>query len=346
MKPLRRLFIGAAAICALLVPAATASAQSVLFKDDAEGALEDNWLISEPPEGIEPWQKSDSETPKIRPNAFHEGAASYWAGATPPSDPVNVVEGETFITIKNPLLVPADGKTTVAFWSLFQNEGDDAGLVEAAVATDGKPAWKRVAAVKVEANTAGGPYVRNYCDPTHPAEMAQEEFEEIKGDLAAYAGKKIMLRWNLKYGNENRSATQPCGWWVDDIAITTTGTPGNAGAAPTAPLPAPPAAPITKPKVKFGGYASKGKKGHADADRLRRHDQEREADAAAGQEEARHREGRAAHARNRKVKFKTSKKLPRKNKKPYTVKLTGTASDGSAFRYTGKTHDSRRPEVH
>ena len=339
MKPLVRLLIGAAAICALLIPAATASAQSVLLKDDAEGAIEDNWLISEPPEGIEPWQKSDSETPKYRPNAFHEGAASYWAGATPPSDPVNVVEGETFITTKTPILVPADGKTTVAFWSLFQNEGDDQGLVEAAVATDGKPSWKRVANVKVEANSAGGPYVRNYCDPTHPAEMQQEEFEEIKGALDAYAGKKILLRWNLKYGNENRSATQPCGWWVDDIAVTTTGTPGNAGSAPTAPLPAPPAAAVTKPSVKIGGYASKGKKGTLALTVSGSSIKNAKLTLLLGKKKLGTAKAALLNPGSRKVKFKTSRKLPRKNKKPYTVKITGTAQDGSAFKFTGRTHD-------
>jgi hypothetical protein len=340
MKPLSRLFIGAAAICALLVPAATASAQTVLLKDDAEGAIEDNWLLNEPPSGIEPWQKSDSSTPKYRPNAFHDGAASYWAGQSPPYDPVNVVEGESILTTKTPILVPADGKTTIAFWSLFQNEGDDQGLVEAAVATDGKPTWKRVAAVKLTPNSAGGPYVRNYCDPTHPAEMAQEEFEEIKGDLGAYAGKKVLLRWNLKYGNENRSATQPCGWWVDDIAVTTTGTPGNAGAAPTTPPPAgPPTPAATKPTVKVGGYASKGKKGTLSLTISGSAIKNAKLTLLSGKRKLGTAKAAQLAPGSRKVKFKTSKKLPRKNKKPYTVKITGTASDGSAFKFTGKTHD-------
>jgi hypothetical protein len=339
MKPYRRLFIGAAAACALLVPAATASAQAVLFKDDAEGALEDNWLISDAPSGIEQWQKSDSSTPKTRPNAFHEGAASYWAGATPPSDPVNVVEGETFITVKNPILVPADGKTTVAFWSLFQNEGDDAGLVEAAVATEGKLTWKRVAAVKLEPNSAGGPYVRNYCDPTHPAEMAAEEFEEIKGTLDAYAGKKILLRWNLKYGSENRSATQPCGWWVDDIAITTTGTPGNAGAAPTTPpvQAAPPAA--TRPSVKIGGLSAKGKRGTLTLTVGGSAIKNAVVTLLQGKKKLATTKVAELAPGTRRVTFKTKKKLPRVNKKPYGVTIVGKTADGSAFKASGKTRD-------
>ena len=340
MKPHRRAFIGAAATCALLIPAASAPAQSVLLKDDAEGAIDANWLVGEAPEGMEPWQKSDSDTPKYRPNASHEGAASYWAGASQPWDPVNVLQGEILMTTKTPILVPADGKTTVAFWSLFQNEGDDAGLVEAAVATDGKPAWKKVAAVKLEPNSAGGPYVRNYCDPTHPAETAAEEFEEIKGDLGAYAGKKILLRWNLKYGNENRSATQPCGWWVDDIAVTTTGTPGNAGGAPTTAPPtttAPPAS--ARPSVKLGGLRARGKRSTltltVSGSAIK--------NAVITLYKGKKRIGKAKAAQlapgTRKVKFKTKTKLPRVNKKAYGVKITGKASDGSAFRFSGKTRD-------
>jgi hypothetical protein len=340
MKPHRRALIGAAATCALLVPAATASAQNVLFKDDAEGAIDANWLVGEAPAGNEPWQKSDSDTPKYRPNASHEGAASYWAGAAQPWDPVNPSPGDVVMTLKNPLVVPADGKTTVAFWSLFQNEGDDAGLVEAAVVTDGgKPAWKKVAAVKLDPNTAGGPYVRNYCDPTHPAETAAEEFEEIKGDLGAYAGKKIMLRWNLKYGNENRSATQPCGWWVDDIAITTTGTPGNVGAAPTTPPPAPPAAAPSKPSVKLGGLRAKGKRSTltltVSGSAIKK--------AVLTLYKGKKKIGTAKVSQlapgTRRVKFKTKVKLPRVNKKPYGVKIAGKASDGSAFKFSGKTRD-------
>ena len=341
MKPYRRLMIGAAAICALLVPAATASAQTVLFTDDAEKAIEDNWTVAPAPDNMEPWQKADSDTPKFRPNAAHGGATSYWAGQSMPYDPVNVVSGEDIMTLKNPILVPVDGKTTIDFWSLFQNEGDDGGLVEAAVATEAKLTWKRVAAVKLEPNSAGGPYIRNYCDPTHPAETAAEDFEEIKADLGAYAGKKIMLRWNLKYGNENRSATQPCGWWVDDISIKTTGTPGNAGAAPTAPAPAPPAPPAasSKPSVKLGGLAAKGKKGKLTLTVSGSTIKNVKLTLLSGKKKLGTAKAKQLAPGTRKVTFKTKRKLPRRNKKPYTVKITGTASDGSAFKFTGKTRD-------
>ena len=335
-----RLFICAASTCAMFVFAAPASAQSVLFSDDAEGELAANWLISEPPENIEPWQKSNSSTPKYRPNAAHGGATSYWAGQSQPYDPANVIEGETFITTKTPILVPADGKTTVAFWSLFQNEGDDAGLVEAAVATDGKPAWKKVAAVKLETNTVGGPYVRNYCDPTHPAETATEDFEEIKGDLAAYAGKKILLRWNLKYGDENRAATQPCGWWVDDIAITTTGTPGNAGTAPTTPPATPPAGPAsTRPTVKIGGLRAKGKRSTLTLTVGGSTISNAVITLYKGKKKIGTARAKSLAPGTRRVRFKTKRKLPRVNKKPYVVRIVGRASDGSTVKLSGKTRD-------
>ena len=339
MHSYSRLMIGAAAACALLATAGPASAQSVLFKDDAEGELDANWLISEPPEGIEPWQKSDSSTPKYRPSAAHGGETSYWAGQSQPWDPYNVVQGETFISTKTPILVPADGKTTVAFWSLFQNEGDDAGLVEAALATGGKPVWKKVAAVKLEPNSAGGPYVRNYCDPTHPAETAAEEFEEIKGDLGAYAGKKVLLRWNLKYGNENRSATQPCGWWVDDIAVTTTGTPGNAGSGPATPPPAAPPAAAIKPSVKIGGLRSKGKRSTLTLTVSGDTISNAVVTLFKGKKKIGTAKAKQLAPGTRRITFKTRSRLPRVNKKPYGVRIVGKASDGSTFTMRGKTRD-------
>jgi hypothetical protein len=338
MSPHRLLLAVLAAALVLLAPAA-ASADTVLFSDDAEGAIDANWTVMPPPSGIEPWQKADSSTPKYRPNAAHGGAGAYWAGQTPPYDPVNVVAGDDVMVLKNPILVPADGKTTVDFFSLFQNEGDDAGLVEAAVVTDGKPSWKKVAAVKLEPNSAGGPYVRNYCDPTHPAEMATEEFEEIKGDLGAYAGKKVMLRFNLKYGPENRSATQPCGWWVDDIKVSTTGTPGNAGTAPTTPpaTTAPPAS--SKPSVSIGGLAAKGKKGVLTLTVSGSALSKVKLTLYKGAKKLSTAKVAKLAPGTRRVTFKTKQKLPRVNKKPYGVRISALAADGSVFKVSGKTHD-------
>jgi hypothetical protein len=253
---------GLLAFTALLLAAPpAAAADSVLLKDDAEGAIETLWALNKPESAaIQPWQKSDSDAVKVRGNQAHGGATSYWAGSQPQDfQPADVVSGEATMTTKQPILIPADGKTTISLFSLFQNEGDDQGLIEAAVDTGGKLAWKKVAAVKLAAAAAGDvEYTPGYCDPTHPADVAQQGFEELKGTFEAFAGKKVFIRVNMKYGAENRAATQPCGWYVDDLMLTTTGTPGNAGAAPTTAAPATPAA--AKPEVAFGALKLKGKK--------------------------------------------------------------------------------------
>jgi hypothetical protein len=335
---LHRTAIALVTMATLAVSAAPAAA-ATLFKDDMEGKIEDSWLVNKPDNArIQPWQKSDSDAQKLRGNQAHGGATSYWSGSQPQDfHPVDVVAGESTLTTKQSLLVPADGSTTLSFWSIFQNEGDDSGTLEAAVDTGGKPAWKKVAGVKVEPNSAGGPYVRNYCDPSHPAEGAQEDFEEIKGNLDGYAGKKILLRFILKYGSENRSLTQPCGWYIDDFVVNTTGTPGNAGTAPTTPPAAgPPPATPAKPSVKFGGLAIKGKKAtltvYVSGSSVK--------NASITLLKGRRKLGTAKAAElapgTRRITFKFKKKLKRS---AYTVRLTGKAPDGSAYKASGKTHD-------
>jgi hypothetical protein len=206
------------------------------------------------------------------------------------------------------------------------------------VDTGGTPAFKKVAAVKVEPNSAGGPYIRNYCDPSHAAEGAQEDFEEIKGNLDAYKGKKVLLRFTLKYGSENRSLTQPCGWYIDDFVVNTTGTPGNAGLPVTVPpvtTPNPTAAPA-KPSVRFGGLRIKGRKAtltvYVSGSSIK--------GAALTLLKGKKKLGKAKAAElapgTRRITFKLKKKIKRR---AYTVTIAGRASDGSAFKAKGRTHD-------
>ena len=252
------------ALCASAAPAQ--AAETVLLADDMEGDIAAKWVVGEPtnPATIAPWQKSDSTTPKVRANQANGGATSYWAGPTEqgmhPADPT---EGETHLTTKTPITIPADGKTTVSFFSLFQNEGDDSGTLEVAIVgqTTGKNAWKKVAAVKLETSSATDPnYVSGYCN-SRP-EVHVQGFEEIKGDFSAYAGKEVLVRFNYKLGNENRQTSFPCGWYVDDLKIVTTGTPGLAGtpATPATAPPAEPAAAAPKSAVKLSAFKAKGKK--------------------------------------------------------------------------------------
>ena len=188
--------------------------------EDAEGKPEDRWTVGKPTnDSIAPWQKSDSGTPKVRGNQRRGGATSFWTGIpanqSPPAGAV--VQGTSTLTLKQALTVPK-GSATLSYWSLFQNEGDDKGIVEVASAanpTDFK-AVDTIAAV----NTAVGETDEAVCDPSQPGTL-QRGLVERRADLGAYTGQDVIVRFNMVYGPENRAASQPCGWYVDDIRITT-----------------------------------------------------------------------------------------------------------------------------
>lgn len=320
------------ALIILLTLAAPASAQTTLLKDDAEGDIATLWNVETPDNPlIQPWQKSDSEATKVRGNQANSGATSYWAGSQPQDfRPTEIVSGSAIMTLKQPLVIPADGQTTVSFFSLFQNEGDDSGALE--VLGQGETRWKPVAAVKLPPSELGGEYVPGYCDPTQPTETAQEGFSELKGVFDAYAGMTVQLRFHLKYGNENRSATQPCGWYVDDIVINTTGTPGKLGGAGN-PTGTPPPAAAPKPAVKLRRLARKGRR--ATLTLAVTGNAVRDATVTLLK-------GRRKLATKRKVQLpmgtrKVALKLKRGLKKGrYTVRIAGTYADGAKFSSRGR----------
>jgi hypothetical protein len=343
-----RIAIGIAVGAALSMPAA-ASAQTAIFTDDAEGAVEAKWVVGPPPEKIEPWQKSDSDTTKYRGNMFHGGAASYWTGATPQNFPpvpttapagATVVEGESILTMKEAIVVPADGETTLSYWSLFQNEGDDQGISQVApVSADGKVgAWKNLKS-ETAVNTSAGDNDPRACDPSRPDYTNSIPFEEQKVSLKGYAGIKVMLRFNLKYGAENRPVTHPCGWYVDDIAVKTTGTVGKlAGtSAPTTTTPLPPGggttAPAVAPSVKFTSLKGKKKKATLALTVSGGAVQGVTVTVLKGKKKVATGKAGFLAVGNGKVTFKLKKKW---KKGSYTVKFSGKAGDGTAVASTAK----------
>jgi hypothetical protein len=250
-----RVLAGAAVVGALALPAGAPAA--TLFTEDGEGAVDAQWTVNDPGSSIQPWQKSDSSAQKLRGNQFHGGATSFWSGMQPQdwppvpttAGPGTTATGDSLLTMKQPILIPADGTTSIDYWSLWQNEGDDIGALEVAQADGAIGKFKRIKQETVT-NTAAGDTDPYGCDPSHPEITMQETFKKVTAPLNAYAGHKVILRFNLSYGAENRPVTQPCGWYLDDIAVTTTGTPGNAGGAPAAPAAPAPAAPAPAAKKK------------------------------------------------------------------------------------------------
>jgi methionine-rich copper-binding protein CopC len=246
-----------------------------------------------------------------------------------------VIQGSSTLTTKDAIVIPADGKTTFSAWSFFQNEGDDQGLVEVAVSKTGP--WKKLTEYKLAPSSAGDSGVPGYCNPSDPVGTAQQTFEEIKGDFSAYAGKSVFVRLNLKYGGENRTATQACSWYVDDIKISTTGTPGLLGAAtPAATVPSAggtgtPAA--AKSTVKLGAFKAKGKKASLKLTVSGGSVKGVVVTLLKGKKKIAVVKASELATGARSVAFKLKKKLA---KGAYTLKFTGTGADGGAVTASGK----------
>ena len=323
------------ALCALAIPAQ--AAETVLLADDMEGEIDAGWVVGESTNTamIAPWQKSDSTTPKVRANQANGGATSYWAGPTPqgmhPSDPT---EGEAHLTAKKSIVIPADGQTTVSFWSLFQNEGDDLGQLEVALASNptAKGAWKKVAGVKLETSTATDPdYKPGYCNAR--PEVHAQGFEELKGDFSAYAGKEVLVRFNYKLGNENRQTSYPCGWYVDDLKIATTGTPGNAATPAVAPTPGVDTPPSPKSTVKLGALKAKGKQATLKLKITGANIEKVAVALRKGKKTVATVKAAVLTTGTQAVTFQLKRKLARGK---YTLKLTATGANGSPVKASGR----------
>ncbi|HEX8084019.1 MAG TPA: M28 family peptidase [Solirubrobacteraceae bacterium] len=184
-----------------------------LLSDDTEKPLADKWNASEPTHGdIEPWQESDSDTPKFRDDVRSSGARSYWTGVSPNNFAPGVPQGgESILTVKEPFQVPNEAGVALAYNSLFINESDDRGYVEVAEAREGDLTWDTVDAM-------GG--LDAVCDPSDPGNSLLADMQQRGADLSSYAGKKIFVRFRYVLGADNRPASSPCGWWIDDIDVS------------------------------------------------------------------------------------------------------------------------------
>lgn len=339
---------GLALSAALALPTA-ASAQTAIFTEDAEGAVDAKWVVGPAPDTVEPWQKSDSDAQKFRGNMAHGGATSFWTGMTPDNWPLvpstapegaTVVEGESILTMKEPIVIPADGTTLIKYWSLFQSEGDDQAISQVApVTASGAPgAWK-VLKSETATNTSAGSNDPRACDPSRPDYTNSIPFSEMSAPLNAYAGLKVYIRFVQKYGAENRPVSQPCGWYLDDVSVLSTGTPGKLAGGGT-PTTAPggggggtPTTPAAKPSIKLTSLKGKGKKATLTMTVSGGTISGAKLTLLKGKKKVATGKAKFLKVGSGKVTFKLKKKLA---KGSYTVKLTGKAGDGSAVSTTGK----------
>ena len=183
-----------------------------LFTDTAEDiAL--NWNV-EPPTvaGIEPWQHSDSDTEKFRGNVFNSEPRSFWTGVSPSNFGNNIepISGQSIMTLKNPISVPAQGDPELSYWSLFQNETSDQGFVQIALTTGSTPA------AQLDWNTVDQ-VVSGSCG--NSADDISVPLTPRKVELGAYKGKQILVRFVYDRSTGTQVNVFPCGWYVDDITI-------------------------------------------------------------------------------------------------------------------------------
>jgi len=164
---------------------------ATVISDDAESGL-GQWATTTEGTGAFAWQQSDVKK--------SSGTYSFWA---------RTLEGATnassILTYAQPIAIPAAGTATLEFSDWHMNEGEDRVLVE--VSEDGAT-WSPVYESGRSAQADGGVLA-----------FADEGLTSQSVSLTAYKGKSIHLRFRFAAGPENRPASTPYGWYVDDIRI-------------------------------------------------------------------------------------------------------------------------------
>lgn len=204
--------------------------ESVALKDLAEETASAPFTISwtrpsaaEGPDDVE--ESTKSCTPLIADDAESGlaawvstvdgvGALDWRTGSTKPGYSSTVfwtrgVEGATEaaanLTFGEPLRL-GDGATTLTFKDFFINEGDDSVRVE--VSTNAGAAWRTVY------SNARAAYAHDQL-----AAYRTESMTPRIVDLSEFAGKTVLLRFRYQLGTDNRPASTPWGWYLDDIRL-------------------------------------------------------------------------------------------------------------------------------
>ena len=162
-----------------------------LLDDDAENGL-GNWTTSSEGTGAFAWEASSTKQ--------SSGSYSFWGrtleGAT---------NATTTLTLANAIDIPSAGTAMLTFSDFYMNEGDDKVVLE--VSEDGTN-WD---------------VVYEGVRPAAAEEVAfallEEPLTPQAVNLSAYKGKSIRIRFRVIAGIDNRPASIPQGWYVDDIRI-------------------------------------------------------------------------------------------------------------------------------
>lgn len=164
---------------------------ATLVSDDAENGL-GQWTTAAEGTGAFAWEVSSAKT--------SSGSSAFWGRVAE-----NAASVSTSLTLAQPITVPAAGSATLTFNDWQMNEGDDQVAVE--VSEDGAT-WTAV----FEGN-------RSALAPDAAVAFATESLTPQSVSLSGYRGKTIRIRFRVIAGAENRAASTPLGWYVDDIRI-------------------------------------------------------------------------------------------------------------------------------
>ena len=168
------------------------TACSPLVFDNAEAGLAQWNVTTEGPYAGFTWQTS-TEKPMHPSTTFRARGAEGIANAA------------TLLTYKTPIVIPAQGETTLTWRDWNVNEGDDVMSVE--VSEDGAT-WT---AVYTDQRSALAPEAAEF--------FGLEPLFDRTVNLAAYKGKTVQLRYKYFLGADNRAGSTPFGWYIDDIKI-------------------------------------------------------------------------------------------------------------------------------
>jgi len=175
------------------------SSCAAILSDDAESGLA-KWVATTEGDGAQAWAQSGTKT--------HGGANSFWANYNNGSDAAQLGNVPAVIlTQRDAVAIPVAGDTSLTYWDWFVHEGDDAVYTE--VSTDDGANWT----ILRQDSRFMGP------EEAGPLLVSEPMTQRVLS-LAAYEGQSIKVRFRFQSGGEDRPASTPFGWYLDDIAIT------------------------------------------------------------------------------------------------------------------------------
>jgi bacillolysin len=169
-----------------------------MVSDDAETDLA-KWEATTEGTGAQAWSQSTTKA--------NSGTNSFFTNYTNGADAAQLENvPASILTLKDAVTIPTEGETSLQYFDWFVHEGDDGIFVE--VSEDDGATW-----VVLHQD-------QRFFGPEEAAPLlASEPMFARSHSLEDYVGKSIKVRFRFQSGGEDRPASTPFGWYLDDIAI-------------------------------------------------------------------------------------------------------------------------------